>query len=151
MVLAVSAGMVWRDFNVAGGFGDLLGARRNVDNRRNRIRDRIRGFRGGNHKPSVSSQKRQFANTEEIQSKAVSDILHVAATRDSLIELLNYSLDRFLEIMSLNSGAIHIHHAARNTLVMGAYRGLSPLYANKLELIRPGQTAIGALCKIGAY
>ncbi|NLI15323.1 MAG: GAF domain-containing protein [candidate division Zixibacteria bacterium] len=82
-------------------------------------------------------------NTEEIQSKAVSDILHVAATRDSLIELLNYSLDRFLEIMSLNSGAIHIHHAARNTLVMGAYRGLSPLYANKLELIRPGQTAIG--------
>lgn len=82
-------------------------------------------------------------NTEEIQSKAVSDILHVAATRESLIELLNYSLDRFLEIMSLNSGAIHIHHAARNTLVMGAFRGLSPLYANKLELIQPGQTAIG--------
>ncbi len=80
---------------------------------------------------------------EEIQSKAVSDILHVAATRDSLIELLNYSLDRFLEIMSLNSGAVHIHHSARNTLVMGAYRGLSPLYANKLELVKPGQTAIG--------
>jgi CheY-like chemotaxis protein len=82
-------------------------------------------------------------DTDEIQSKAVSDILHVAATRESLIELLNYSLDRFLEIMSLNSGTIHIHHAARNTLVMGAYRGLSPLYANKLEMIQPGQTAIG--------
>jgi CheY-like chemotaxis protein len=90
---------------------------------------------------AVAKDKSPLA--EQIQSKTVSDILHVAATRDSLIELLNYSLDRFLEILSLNSGAIHIHHSARNTLVMGAYRGLSPIYANKLELIQPGQTAIG--------
>lgn len=92
---------------------------------------------------SLKSIPAESPNIEEIQSKAVSDILHVAATRESLIELLNYSLDRFLEIVSLNSGAIHIHHSARDTLVMGAYRGLSPLYANKLELVKPGQTAIG--------
>jgi CheY-like chemotaxis protein/putative methionine-R-sulfoxide reductase with GAF domain len=94
-------------------------------------------------KERSKSKPAESPGVEEIQSKAVSDILHVAATRESLIELLNYSLDRFLEIMSLNSGAIHIYHSARNTLVMGAYRGLSPLYANKLELVKPGQTAIG--------
>jgi CheY-like chemotaxis protein len=97
----------------------------------------------GIYRGRSTKDESESPNADEIQSKAVSDILHVAATRESLIELLNYSLDRFLEIMSLNSGAIHIHHAARNTMVMGAFRGLSPLYANKLELIGPGQTAIG--------
>jgi len=77
------------------------------------------------------------------QAKTISDILQVAASRESLIELLNYSLDRFLEVFSLNSGAIHIFHGSKNVLVMGAYRGLIPSHANRLELIEPGQTAIG--------
>lgn len=77
------------------------------------------------------------------QAKTISDILQVAASRESLIELLNYSLDRFLEVFSLNSGAIHIYHGSKNVLVMGAYRGLVPTHANRLELIEPGQTAIG--------
>ena len=81
--------------------------------------------------------------SDEIHSRTISDILTVAATRGSLVELLSYSLDRFLEIFSLNSGAIHVYHAARNNLVMGAYRGLSPNHASKLEIIRPGQVAIG--------
>ncbi|MCP4581940.1 MAG: response regulator [candidate division Zixibacteria bacterium] len=79
----------------------------------------------------------------ESQSKTISDILQVAASRDSLIELLNYSLDRFLEVFSLNSGAIHIFHGSKNMLVMGAFRGLIPTHANRLELIKPGDTAIG--------
>ena len=77
------------------------------------------------------------------QAKTISDILEVAAARESLMELLNYSLDRFLEVFSLNSGAIHIFHHAKNKLVMGAYRGLIPSYAKKLEMLDPGQTAIG--------
>lgn len=87
--------------------------------------------------------RRQDKTDIEFQAKAVSDILQVAATRDNLIDLLNYSLDRFLELYSLNSGAIHIFHKQRNTLIMGSYRGLTPICASKLEKLEPGQTAIG--------
>lgn len=86
--------------------------------------------------------RKDNANTD-FQAKTVADILQVAATRDNLIELLNYSLDRFLELFSLNSGAIHIFHKPRNTLIMGSYRGLAPTYAKRLEQLQPGQTAIG--------
>ncbi len=82
-------------------------------------------------------------NSDRVRSEAIGGIMQVAATRDSLIELLNYSLDRILELFSLNSGAIHIYHSAKNMLVMGAYRGLSPLHASRLELVNPGQSAIG--------
>ncbi len=78
-----------------------------------------------------------------IQSKTIGDILEVAASRESLMELLNYSLDRFLEIFSLNSGAIHIFHARKNKLIMGSYRGLIPSHAKRMEILEPGQTAIG--------
>lgn len=80
---------------------------------------------------------------QDDRAKTISDILEVAASRDSLIELLNYSLDRFLEVFSLNSGTIHIFQRSRDILVMGAYRGLIPAHAKRLELIEPGQTAIG--------
>jgi len=92
------------------------------------------------------AKKSEFKNNHQQgdpQAKTISDILQVAASRESLIELLNYSLDRFLEVFSLNSGAIHIFHGSKNMLVMGAYRGLVPSHANRLELIEPGQTAIG--------
>ncbi|GEM_PF-1942886 len=92
---------------------------------------------------AVLSERQKDDQSAEIQARTVSDILHVAATRESLIELLNYSLDRYLELFSLNSGAIHILHKARNILVMGSYRGLAPSRAKKLEQILPGETAIG--------
>jgi len=79
----------------------------------------------------------------EMRAKTVGDIFAVAATRESLIELLNYALDRFLELLSLNSGAIHIYHKTGNTLVMGSCRGLAPTHAKRLEQIAPGQSAIG--------
>jgi len=82
-------------------------------------------------------------NSDQVRSEAIGGIMQVAATRDSLIELLNYSLDRILELFSLNSGAIHIYHSAKNMLVMGAYRGLSPMHASRLEMVNPGQSAIG--------
>ncbi len=82
-------------------------------------------------------------NSGRIRSEAIGGIMQVAATRDSLIELLNYSLDRILELFSLNSGAIHIYHSAKNMLVLGAYRGLSPIHASRLEMVSPGQSAIG--------
>lgn len=87
--------------------------------------------------------KKTALKSTDMQAKTISDILEVAASRESLIELLNYSLDRFLEIFTLNSGAIHIFHRAKNRLVMGSYRGLIPAHAKKLELLEPGQTAIG--------
>lgn len=83
------------------------------------------------------------SQSNNIQSKTIGDILEVAASRESLMELLNYSLDRFLEIFSLNSGAIHIFHAKKNKLVMGSYRGLIPSHAKNMEILEPGTTAIG--------
>lgn len=100
-------------------------------------------FLVGIYKLAVSASRTKTDQSVRIQEKTISDILQVAATRESLLELLSYSLDRFLEVFSLNSGTIHIYHDPKNILVMGAYRGLSPSHANKLELIKPGETAIG--------
>ena len=92
---------------------------------------------------AVNAGRPKNGQDSEAQARMVADILQVAAARESLIELLNYSLDRILEVFSLNSGAIHIFHQAKNVLVLGSYRGLTPAHAQKLELIRPGQNAIG--------
>ena len=100
-------------------------------------------FITGLYRTVVLSIRDKGDQSTEIRARTVSDILQVAAMRESLIELLNYSLDRFLEIVSLNSGAIHIYHKNRETLIMGAYRGLRPAHAKKLEQLIPGQTAIG--------
>lgn len=100
-------------------------------------------FLAGIYKLAVSASRIKADQSARMQEKTISDILQVAATRESLLELLNYSLDRFLEVFSLNSGTIHIYHSPKSVLVMGAYRGLSPLHANKLELVKPGETAIG--------
>jgi len=97
----------------------------------------------GAYRFAVLTELQKGDQSTEMQARTVSDILQVAATRESLIELLNYSLDRYLELFSLNSGAIHILHKTRNMLVMGSYRGLAPSRAKKLEQLLPGETAIG--------
>ena len=100
-------------------------------------------FLSGFYSFAANASRPKNGQDSETQARMVADILQVAAARESLIELLNYSLDRILEVFSLNSGAIHIFHQAKNVLVMGSYRGLTPTHAKKLELIRPGQNAIG--------
>ncbi|RKX18177.1 MAG: hypothetical protein DRP26_05680 [Candidatus Zixiibacteriota bacterium] len=100
-------------------------------------------FLVGMYKLVLSTGRMKTDQSAHLQEKTISDILQVASARESLLELLNYSLDRFLEVFSLNSGTIHIYHRPKSVLLMGAYRGLSPLHAKRLELIKPGETAIG--------
>ncbi|MCD6160894.1 MAG: response regulator [candidate division Zixibacteria bacterium] len=100
-------------------------------------------FTIGIYRLMVGFSQRKNNTAAEFQARTLGDILHVAASRENLIELLNYSLDRYLELFSLNSGAIHIFHKPRNMLIMGSYRGLAPSCAKKLEQLQPGQSAIG--------
>jgi CheY-like chemotaxis protein len=80
---------------------------------------------------------------EERQQRAISEITQLAASSGSLMELLNFSLDKIISILKMSAGAAHIFHAARQNLVLGSYIGLSARMARRLETLGLDDTAIG--------
>ena len=84
---------------------------------------------------------------EEKQFRASSEITQLAASNSSLMELLNFSLEKLIGMLSLSGGAIHVFHRARESLVLGSYLGLSPRLARRLETVELGDTAIGRTAK----
>jgi CheY-like chemotaxis protein len=80
---------------------------------------------------------------EEKQQRAISEITQLAASSGSLVELLNFAVDRIISILGMSGGAIHIFHAARQSLVLGSYMGLSARMARRLETLGLEDTAIG--------
>ncbi len=85
--------------------------------------------------------------SEERQQRAISDITQVAVSSTSIMELLNFSLDRIIDMLGMAGGAIHVFHRARQNLVLGSYKGLSARLARRLETIDLGDTAIGKSAK----
>ena len=84
---------------------------------------------------------------EEKQYRAASEITQLAASNSTLMELLNYSLEKLITLLGLAGGVIHVFHRARESLVLGSYMGLSPRLARRLETIEMGDTAIGRTAK----
>jgi len=84
---------------------------------------------------------------EERQQRATSEITQLAASNSNLLELLNFSLDKIVTMLSLSGGAIHVFHRARESLVLGSYKGLSARLARRLETIEFGDTSIGRTAK----
>ena len=80
---------------------------------------------------------------EERQQRAISEITQVAVSSTSLMELLNFTLDRVCEMLGMSGGAIHVFHRARGNLVLGSYKGLSARLARRMETVEMGETAIG--------
>ena len=80
---------------------------------------------------------------EERQQRAISEITQLAASTGSLMELLNFAVDKIISILGMAGGAIHIFHAARQNLVLGSYMGLSARMARRLETLGLEDTAIG--------
>jgi CheY-like chemotaxis protein len=80
---------------------------------------------------------------EEKQQRAISEITQLAASSGSLMELLNFSIDKIISILNMSAGAVHILHAARQNLVLGSYIGLSARMARRLETLGLEDTAIG--------
>jgi len=80
---------------------------------------------------------------EERQQRAISEITQLAASSGSLMELLNFALDKIISILKMSAGAAHIFHAARQNLVLGSYIGLSARMARRLETLGLEDTAIG--------
>lgn len=80
---------------------------------------------------------------EEKQQRAISEITQLAASSGSLMELLNFSIDKIISILNMSAGAVHIYHAARQNLVLGSYIGLSARMARRLETLGLDDTAIG--------
>lgn len=80
---------------------------------------------------------------EERQQRAISEITQLAASSGSLMELLNFAIDKIINILNMSAGAVHIYHAARQNLVLGSYIGLSPRMARRLETLGLEDTAIG--------
>ena len=72
---------------------------------------------------------------DERQQRAISEITQLAASSNSLIELLNFSLDKIVGMLHMNAGTVHIFHAARQKLILGSYKGLTPWLARRLETI----------------
>jgi CheY-like chemotaxis protein len=84
---------------------------------------------------------------EERQQRATSEITQLAASNSNLLELLNFSLDKIVSMLGLSGGAIHVFHRARESLVLGSYKGLSARLARRLETIEFGDTSIGRTAK----
>ncbi len=84
---------------------------------------------------------------EERQQRAISEITQLAASSGSLMELLNFALDKIISILKMSAGAAHIFHAARQNLVLGSYIGLSARMARRLEMLGLDDTAIGRTAK----
>jgi CheY-like chemotaxis protein len=84
---------------------------------------------------------------EERQLRASSEITQLAASNSNLLELLNYSLDKIVTMLGLAGGAIHVFHRAKENLVLGAYKGLSPRLARRIETVEFGETSIGRAAK----
>lgn len=84
-----------------------------------------------------------FQLGEERQQRAISEITQVAVSSTSLMELLNFTLDKIVSMLEMSGGAIHIFHRARRNLILGSYRGLTARLARRLEMIEMGETAIG--------
>lgn len=84
---------------------------------------------------------------EERQQRAISEITQLAASSGSLIELLNFSLDRIVTMLNLSGGATHIFHPARQNLVLSSFIGLSARMARRLETLNLDETAIGRTAK----
>jgi len=84
---------------------------------------------------------------EERQQRAISEITQLAASSGSLMELLNFALDKIISILKMSAGAAHIFHAARQNLVLGSYIGLSARMARRLETLGLDDTAIGRTAK----
>ncbi len=84
---------------------------------------------------------------EERQQRAISEITQLAASSGSLIELLNFSLDKMVNMLGMSAGAIHIFHTARQNMVLGSYNGLSARLARRMETLELDQTAIGRTAK----
>ncbi len=80
---------------------------------------------------------------EERQERAISEITQVAVSSTSLMELLNFTLDKIVSMLEMSGGAIHIFHRARKNLVLGSYKGLTARLARRLETVEFGETAIG--------
>jgi CheY-like chemotaxis protein len=80
---------------------------------------------------------------EERQQRAISEITQVAVSSSSLMELLNFTLDKVCEMLGMSGGSIHVFHRARGNLVLGSYKGLSARLARRLETVEMGETAIG--------
>lgn len=80
---------------------------------------------------------------EERQERAISEITQVAVSSTSLMELLNFTLDKIVSMLGMSGGAIHIFHRARKNLVLGSYKGLTARLARRLETVEFGETAIG--------
>ncbi len=101
---------------------------------------------------AVASQTRErsvlFSKlVEEKQQRATSEITQLAASNSNLLEMLNFSLDKIVTMLGLAGGAIHVFHRARESLVLGSYKGLSPRLARRLETIEFGDTSIGRTAK----
>jgi CheY-like chemotaxis protein len=84
---------------------------------------------------------------EEKQQRATSEITQLAASNSNLLELLNFSLDKIVTMLGLAGGAIHVFHRARESLVLGSYKGLSARLARRLETVEFGDTSIGRTAK----
>ncbi len=84
-----------------------------------------------------------FQLGEERQQRAISEITQVAVSSTSLMELLNFTLDKIVSMLEMSGGAIHIFHRARRNLVLGSYKGLTARLARRLETVEFGETAIG--------
>jgi CheY-like chemotaxis protein len=84
---------------------------------------------------------------EERQQRAISEITQLAASSGSLMELLNFAVDKIINILNMSAGAVHIYHAARQNLVLGSYIGLSARMARRLETLGLEDTAIGRTAK----
>jgi CheY-like chemotaxis protein len=98
----------------------------------------------------AGSQERAFYQSqimEERQYRAASEITQLAASNNSLLELLNFSLDKIVNMLGLSGGAIHVFHRARENLVLGSYMGLTARLARRLETIEFGDTSIGRTAK----
>ena len=80
---------------------------------------------------------------EERQQRAISEISQVAVSGASLMELLNFTLDRIVAMLQMSGGVIHVYHRARQNLVLGSFKGLSARVVRRLETIDLGDTAIG--------
>ena len=84
---------------------------------------------------------------EEKQQRAISEITQVAVSSTSLMELLNFTLDKIVGMLGMAAGTIHVFHRARQNLVLGSYKGLSARLARRLETVEFGETAIGRTAK----
>lgn len=80
---------------------------------------------------------------EERQQRAISEITQVAVSSSSLMELLNFTLDKVCEMLGMSGGSVHVFHRAKGNLVLGSYKGLSARVARRLETVEMGETAIG--------